>query len=284
MTSFADAFMATGSPGNAAGTNLTGLNFGAAGILVVASAASVKGEFQSVIQFNLSGATNLFNSTYGTNNWTVGDISLQLTSNYGTAGVQPDNALFPTISGGQFVIEWLSNNDWVEGTGTPKQPTTDGVTYDSLPDLLSGAHDILCTNTYSPPGDNVPVTYTLPLDTNLVSEVAQGSDVTFLLYATDDRIAYLFNSWNFGGNNEPLIHVTANPVQLKILSGVFTKGNFQLTGLGLSGQQYQILATTNLTTTHWQAIGTATADSAGMLQFSDTSASNRLQRFYRLSR
>jgi hypothetical protein len=282
-TSFADAFLATGSPGNPAGTDLSGLNFGAAGILVVAPAASVKGEFQSVIQFNLSGATNLFNATYGTNNWTVGDISLQLTSNYGMAGVQPDNPLFPTISGGQFVIEWLSNNDWVEGTGTPKQPTTDGVTYDSLPDLLSSAHDILCTNIYSPPGNNVSVTYALPLDPNLVNEVTQGGDVTLLFYAADDQIAYLFNSYNFGGSNEPLIHVTANPVQLKILSGYFTNANFHLTGQGTANLQYQIQATTNLTTTNWQVIGTATADRAGMIQFNDTNAPNQSQGFYRLS-
>jgi hypothetical protein len=282
-TSFADSFLATGSPTNPAGNDLTGLNYGAAGILVVAPAASTNGEFQSVIQFDLSGATNLFNATYGASNWIVSGISLRLTSNYGATGDVPDNSLFPTISGGQFVIEWLSNNNWVEGTGKPKQPTTDGVTYDSLTTLLSGAHDILCTNTYSPPGDNVPVTYSLPLNTNLVNEVMQGGDVALLFYAADDQIAYLFNSQNFGGNNEPLIHVTASPTPLKILSGVFTNGNFQLTGLGAANQQYQILATTNLTTTNWQIIGTATADNAGMIQFSDTTASNQSQRFYRLS-
>jgi len=279
-TSFADAFLATGSPG----TNLTGSNFGAAGILAIAPATSVKGEFQSVLQFDLSGATNLFNSTYGTNNWIIGGISLQLTSNYGAAGEKPDNSLFPTINGGQFVIEWLSNNDWLEGTGMPKQPTTDGVTYNSLPDLLSGAHEILCTNSYSPPGNNVPVIYPLPLNTNLVAEVAAGGDVTFLLYAADDHIAYLFNSCNFGGNNEPLMHVTANAAPLKILSGIFTNGSFHLTGLGLATQPYQIQATTNLATTNWQTLGTATADSAGMIYFDDASALNQSQRFYRLSR
>ncbi len=160
----ADAFLATGSPNYQGGADLTGLNFGDAGTLAIAPASSAKGEFQSVIKFNLSNAVSLFNTTYGTNNWTVGGISLELTSNYGTAGVQPNNPIFNAISGGKFVIEWLSNDDWVEGTGTPNLPTTDGVTYNSLPDLLSGAHQILCTNTYAPPGNNVPVTFTLPLD------------------------------------------------------------------------------------------------------------------------
>ena len=187
-TDYADAFLATGSPNNPEGADLTGLNFGGAGTLVVAPAASVKGEFQSVIEFNLSNAVALFNTNYGAGNWTITNISLELTSNYGTSNVQPNNAIFPVISGGNFVIEWLSNDGWVEGTGTPNLPTTDGVTYDSLPDLLSGAHEILCTNTYSPPGNNVPVTYTLPLDTNLVADVSGGGDVTFLFYAATTRL------------------------------------------------------------------------------------------------
>ena len=190
------------------------------------------------------------------------------------------------ISGGQFVIEWLANDDWVEGTGTPNLPTTDGVTYDSLPDLLSGAHEILCTNIYTPPGNNVPVTYPLPLNTNLVADVSGGGEVTFLFYAADDQIGYLFNSYSYGRGNEPLINVTAtlNAVQPKILSGYFTNANFHITGLGVANLLYQIQATANLMTTNWQTIGTATADSAGAIQFDDTTVTNQSQRFYRLSR
>jgi len=285
-TDYADAFLATGSPNNPEGTDLTGLNFGGAGTLVVAPAASVKGKFQSVIKFNLSNAVAMFNTNYGVGNWTITNISLELTSNYGTSNVQPNNAIFPVINGGNFVIEWLSNDDWVEGTGTPNLPTTDGVTYDSLPDLLSGAHEILCTNTYVPPGNNVPVTYTLPLDTNLVADVSGGGDVTFLFYAADDQIAYLFNSYSYGRGNEPLIHVTAtlNTVPLKILSGYFTNGLFHLTGIGGTNLQSQVQANSDLTTTNWQTIGTATADSAGTIQFDDTTTTNQPQRFYRLSR
>jgi len=285
-TDYADAFLATGSPDNPEGTNLTGLNFGGAGTLVVAPAASVKGEFQSVMKFNLSNAVAMFNTNYGAGNWTITNISLELTSNYGTSNVQPNNAIFPVISGGNFVIEWLSYDDWVEGTGTPNLPTMDGVTYDSLPDLLSGAHEILCTNTYSPPGNNVPVTYPLPLDTNLVADVSDGGDVAFLFYAADDQIGYLFNSYSYGRGNEPLIHVTAilNTVPPEILSGYFTNSNFHLTGIGTADLQYQVQANTDLTTTNWQIIGTATADSIGMIQFDDTAVTNQPQRFYRLSR
>ena len=285
-TTSADAFLATGSPGNPEGVDLTGLNFGGAGVLVVAPATSAKGEFQSVIRFNLTNAVGLFNTNYGAGNWTITGISLELTSNYGTGGVQPNNAIFPMINGGQFVIEWLATNGWVEGTGTPNLPTMDGVTYDSLPDLLSGGYEILCTNAYSPPGNNVPVAYSLPLNPNLVAEAAGGGDVTFLLYAADDQIGYLFNSYSYGRGNEPLIHVTAvlNPVQLKILAGYFTNGFFHLTGSGGTNLQYQVQVDSDLGTTNWQTIGTASADSTGIIQFDDTTATHQPRRFYRLSR
>jgi hypothetical protein len=286
---YADAFLATGSSNNPEETDLTGLNFGAAGTLVVAPATSLKGEFQSVLKFNLSNAIALFNTNYGAGNWTITSLSLGLTSNYGTNGEQPKNVIFPMISTGKFVVEWLSNDDWVEGTGTPNLPTTDGVTYDSLSDLptnlLSGSHDILCTNTYTPPGDYVPVTYPLPLHTSLVADVMGGGDVTLLLYAADNQIGYLFNSQNYGSPDEPLINITAtsNAVPVKILSGCFTNGLFHLAGIGGMNLQYQVQTSSNLGTTNWQTIGTATADSAGMIQFDDTTAANQPQRFYRFS-
>jgi len=284
-TTSADAFLATGSSNNPAGSDLTGLNFGGAGTLVVAPAVSVKGEFQSVLRFNLSNAVSMFNTNFGAGNWMINNISLTLTSNYGSNGLQPNNDMFPVISGGNFVIEWLSNDSWVEGNGTRNFPATEGVTYDSLTvtDLLSGAHAILCTNTYTPPGNNVPVTYTLPLDTNLLADVSGGGDVSLLFYAADNQIGYLFNSHSYGRGNEPLINVTATLilVQPKILSAYFTNGFFHLTGTGGTNLPYQVQANSALSTTNWQTIGTATANSVGVFQFDDI-MTTQPRRFYRL--
>lgn len=281
-TTSADAFLATGSSNNPAGSDLTGLNFGAAGTLAISPSSAVKGEFQSVLRFDLAGAVTLFDTTYGTNGWVITGISLELTSNYGTGGVQPNNPIFNVVSGGDFVIEWLSYDDWVEGTGTPNLPTTDGVTYDSLPDLLSGPHEILCTNTYSPPGDNVPVSYVLPLSTNVVSNITNGGDISLLFYAADNQIGYLFNSHEYGRGNDPLISVTASP-SLEITSAYFTNGAFHLSGVGGDNMQYQVQANTDLTTTNWIAIGTVTADGSGAIEFDDANATNSAQQFYRLS-
>jgi hypothetical protein len=276
-----DAFLATGSPGNPSGTNLTNENFGAAGVLAVASAASVKGEFESVLKFNLTNATGLFNGTYGPN-WTISDLSLELTGNFATAGAQPDNPMFNSVSGGNFVVEWMADDDWVEGTGRPNFPTADGVTYGSLPLLLSDSHEVLCTNTYVPPGDNVHLMWPLPLNVNLVSNIVVGGPVSFRLCAADDRISCLFNSHNFGNGNQPLIHITAIP-RLGIFSGSFTNGFFHLVGIGGTNAPYQIQASSDLSMTNWQAVGTATADGTGEILFDDVTATNTGQRYYRLA-
>jgi hypothetical protein len=282
-TTSQDAFLATGSPDtpNPPGTDLTNLNFGAAGALAVSPANADKGQFQSLLMFNFSGAVSLFDSAYGTNGWIITGLALQLASNFATNGLQPNNKIFNVVNTGNFAIEWLSDNGWVEGTGTPAQPTMDGVTFGSLPCLLSKPCEILCTNTYTPPGDNVPVIYTLPLDTNLVSEIEAGTNTTLLLFAADNQIGYLFNSHEYGRGNQPMIYVTAGPL-LEILSGNFTNRAFYLTGQGGANFQYQVQANSSLTSTNWQTLGTVTADTNGVIRFEDATATNQ-QRFYRLS-
>ena len=282
VISVADAFLCTGSSNYESGADLTGLNFGAAGALVVAPASGPKGESQSVLRFDVSSSKAAFDLAYGSNLWMVTGISLKLTGNFGAAGEQPNNPIFPLVSGGAFVIEWLSDDTWIEGTGTPNLPTTDGVAYDSLPDLLAGSHEILGTNVYAPPGDNVPESYALPLRTNLLSDVQQGGAVSFLLYAADNQIGYLFNSREYGRGNEPKLQIVAAPI-LRLVSGAFVSGAFQLNGIGGTNTIYNVQASTNLAATDWVTIGTATADALGQIQYRDTQTVGVPRRFYRLS-
>jgi hypothetical protein len=146
---------------------------------------------------------------------------------------------------------------------------------------VSGATSILCTNTYVAPGDNVKVNYTLPLDTNLLADIESGGNASLLFYAADNQIGYLFNSREYGRGNQPLIDVTAVPF-MQILSSGFTNAVFALTALGSPGSQYQVRGNFDLTTTNWQTLGTVTADTNGLIQFSDVTATNQ-QRFYRLA-
>jgi hypothetical protein len=207
----ADAFLASGAPGNPSGTDLTTNNYGGAGTLAVSPAGSTKGEFDSVIMFNTAAAISSFNTTYGIGNWTITGLTLSLASNTGTQGAVPGNTIFNTVSAGAFEINWLSNDSWVEGGGNPASPSPTGVNFNSIPSLLAGS-DALGAFSYAPPGNNVYANYTLPLDGNLVSDAAAGGNVSLYLYATNGAVGYLFNSRTFAsGHPELTINVTPAP-------------------------------------------------------------------------
>ncbi|HYA79283.1 MAG TPA: PEP-CTERM sorting domain-containing protein [Candidatus Nitrosopolaris sp.] len=202
MTTSADAFLS--------GANPT-LNFGSAGTLAIAPASSPKGEFDSVIMFNTASAVSQFNTTYGAGNWTITGFQLSLASNFGTQGAQPNNAIFNTINAGSFGIDWLADDSWVEGTGGGNGAANGAVCFNSIPALLAPGYDSLGTYTYTPPGNNVYVNYSLALDANLVSDAAAGGSVSLYFYAADNQIGYLFNSREFASNH-PQLTITATPV------------------------------------------------------------------------
>ena len=206
----ADAFLANGPSGN-----LANLNFGSAGTLAIAPSGSAKGEFDSVILFNMAAAASQFNTTYGAGNWTITGVKLSLASNFATQGQQPNNALFNTINGGAFGIDWLGNNSWVEGSGggmgTAGYPANNMVSFDSISTLFSSGSDSLGTFTYTPPGNSSYLNYTLPLDANLTSEAISGGNASLYFFAADNQVSYLFNSREFSSNH-PELTLTADAV------------------------------------------------------------------------
>src|SRR5690242_3498629 len=66
----ADAFVTTG-PSN----NLISNNYGGGGTLALSAAGLANGEFQSVLQFDTSGAKSLFDSAYGAGLWSVQSVT-----------------------------------------------------------------------------------------------------------------------------------------------------------------------------------------------------------------
>lgn len=63
----------------------------------------------------------------------------------------------------------------------------------------------------------------------------------------------------------------------------YANGAFGFGASGAPNQVYTVSANTNLISTNWIPIGTATTDISGALRFTDPAASNSLQKFYRLS-
>jgi hypothetical protein len=196
----ADAFMTPGSSGS-----LSGSNYGKAGILGAAAAGSAQGEFQSVLRFDLSTVKAGFDVQFGAGNWTVQSITLQLTA------APANNAILNEPAAGRFLISWMQSDAWLEGTGNPSAPTTDGITFDSLPTFLSAADQAEGTFSFDGSSSGAKV-YTLGLASGLVGDVTAGGQASLRVAAADASVSYLFNSRSIQTPaNAPVLTVQAVP-------------------------------------------------------------------------
>jgi len=180
----ADAFVTPGATGS-----LSSSNFGAAGSLAIAAPGLPQGEFQSVLQFDLSAAQSSFNAQFGVGQWTVQSVTLQLTSS------PHNNAIFNNIAAGQFNVSLMQNNSWVEGTGTGGIPSSDGISFSSLQGTyINNATDQALGTFAFPGGSSGQNGYALSLSSGLVGDVTSGGDLSLRLFAADNGVSYLFTS------------------------------------------------------------------------------------------
>ncbi len=215
----ADAHVTSGSGNPSAGFPTA--NYGADGALMVSAPGSAKGGMQTLFKFDFAPVKASFDTTFGAGNWIVTSATLNLGTNVGTQGAQPPNAFFNSINGGLFKVDWLANDNWAEGTGRssipvfPSNPPVNGVTFNSLPSLLSASDKTLGTYTYAPVGNtNLPAipraSYAMGLDPSFLADMSAGNTVSLRLYAGDANVTYLFNSRSFVlPDNLPTLEVNA---------------------------------------------------------------------------
>jgi hypothetical protein len=197
-----DAFVATGPTGNLANNN-----YGGGGALAIAAGALPNGEFQSVIEFDLSGARASLDAQYGVGQWSIQSVDLQLTSS------PHNNAIYNNVAAGLFGISLMQNNSWVEGTGNASNPTANGITYNTLQSTFinSVADQSLGTFSFSG-GSSGANSYSLNLSPGLTADVAAGDDLSLRLFAADNNVSYLFSSRSATpASNEPELIITAVP-------------------------------------------------------------------------
>jgi hypothetical protein len=216
----ADAFVTTGPGGNLA-TN----NYGGAGALSVAAPGLAQGEFQSVMQFGFSAAKSSFDSQFGSGQWSIQSVTLQLTA------ATPNNAIFNPSSAGHFNVSLMQNNGWSEGSGTPMAPGSTGITFSSLSSFVGSADEMLGTFSFNG-ATNGAATYTLNLSSSLAADILAGGTASFRLFAADSSISYLFDSRNFSmASARPLLDITAVPEPGILALGMFGLGLISRRGL-----------------------------------------------------
>lgn len=196
----ADAFVTTGPSGN-----LKNNNYGGAGGLSVAAPNLSQGEFQSVLQFGLSGAKSSFDSQYGAGQWSIQSVTLQLTA------TTPGNPIFNASAAGQFSLSWMQNDGWIEGTGTPQTPTTTGITFATLSNFVGVADENLGTFSYNGATSGNFI-YSLGLTPLFSGDVLAGSTLSLRMFAADTTVSYVSDSRSFGTPSlRPLLTITAIP-------------------------------------------------------------------------
>ena len=195
----ADAFVTPGAIGS-----LSSSNFGAAGSLAIAAPGLPQGEFQSVLQFDLSAAQSSFNAQFGVGQWAVQSVTLQLTSS------PHNNAIFNNVAAGQFNVSLMRNNSWVEGTGTGGIPSSDGISFSSLQGTyINNATDQALGTFAFPGGSSGQNNYVLNLSSGLAGDVTSGGDLSLRLFAADTGVSYLFSSRSGTATARPDILVQA---------------------------------------------------------------------------
>ena len=180
------AFVSQDNPSN---------NYGGAGALEVSATGSTKGIFYSLMQFNLSAAEGL----------DISSITLKLTS------ANPNNGIFNSSTNGEFSVIWMDNSSWTSGTGTPMGSSTNGITYNSLPNYLDGGDETIGTFNFAG-GTSGANTYTLSLQSDFLNAVTSGSEISLEVAPDDTQVSYLFNSENnTTAGNRPLLTITTVP-------------------------------------------------------------------------
>lgn len=210
----ADTFVASANP--------TG-NYGGAGAVGAAAGALPKGEFDSLLKFDLGTARSSFDTTFGAGLWTIQSIVLQFTAS------PPNNAIFNGNGSGPggtnvnfaglLTFQWMQNDSWVEGTGNPMGPTTNGVTFSTLSTFRSGADESLGTFSSTAATSGASAPFSLSLTPGFTADARAGGIVSLLMLPGDNGVANLFTART--GTNPPQLRVTAaavpEPVALSLL-------------------------------------------------------------------
>jgi hypothetical protein len=174
-------------------------NYGAGGALAIAGEDAVnglgapQGRYDTVIQFDMSGPIQTFNTALGVGGWRLSAAQLTVTE----VGA-PNNAIFNRGVGG-FQVSWLSDDNWVEGTGSPLFPiegSGDQITWNLLQSILASA-SLSSMGQFSNTLANGPLNFDLALPAAFVTDASAGGLVSLYLTKVSTTLGFTFHSRNY---------------------------------------------------------------------------------------
>ncbi len=271
-TSIADAFVRSLDPTN---------NYGGAGALSVSGpiATNVQGNQEGLldtfIRFDMSGAVTNLNIAFGAGQWVAVSATMVLFEQG-----MPNNTIF-NQGVGPFEVQWIADNSWQEGTGTPNNPTTDGIVWNDEPSVLNSNLDEY-VGTFVNGGTDGVVTLNLALPSGFVSELSTSAVVSFYMTApTNSPVGFTFHSHNFVESSEwPFLVITAVPIP-QITAFGLARSNATVTFTTYSNLSYLVQCNTNMADVGWTTMTNVTG-TGGTMTFTDSSVVGVSKRFYRV--
>ena len=196
----ADAFVRAADPS---------ANYGGAGAIAVSGPAAVNamnqqnGAFDSLVRFPMSNVVASLDTTFGAHDWFILRTTLKLTE----MGAPPSPIFNRGV--GTFEIRWLAADSWIEGTGIPVSPTTNGVAWNDLASLLSPATDV-SLGQFTNSGTDARLPFVLTPNDLFMSEIRGGGRLTLYFTAISQQIGFTADSRTFISSNDfPSLEIVA---------------------------------------------------------------------------
>jgi hypothetical protein len=273
VNSEADAFVRSADP--------TG-NYGGAGAIAVSGPTAVNGAnqqngaFDSLMRFPVSNVVASLDSTLATPDWLVLRATLKLTEM-----AAPPSPIF-NRGVGAFEIRWLASDTWIEGTGIPIAPTTNGVAWNDIPSLLNQAADV-SLGQFTNGGADARLSFGLSLKEPFLSDIRAGGHVTFYFTAISPQIGFTADSRSFILSNDlPVLEFVAAVNPHPRIDAIVNLATNTLLSLNTVSNWTYIVQFADKLSGPWSNLVTLPAQSTNshvLLPEPKTSS----QRFYRLS-
>ncbi len=269
----ADAFVRSADPS---------ANYGGAGAISVSGLAAVNaanqqnGAFDSLVRFPMANIVASLDSILGTHDWLVIGATLKLTE----MGAPPSPIFNRGV--GTFEIRWIASDSWIEGTGIPIAPATNGVTWNDVPSLLNPALDV-SLGQFSNTGTDGPLSFALALEDSFVADIRAGGRVSFYLTAVDPQIGFTADSRSFVSPSDfPVLEITAAPNPHPRIDSIADSGTNSVLSFNTVSNWTYVVQFADKLSGHWSNLITLPAqptNSHVVLPALKVS----LQQFYRLS-
>ena len=257
-------------------------NYGGAGALSVSGPIATnilgkqEGLLDSFMRFDVSGVVSNFNGIYGAGRWGISGVILNVTEQ-----TDVNNTVF-NGGVGPFDVRWIATNTWLEGTGKPNNPTTDGIAWNDESSLLNSNRDKLL-GTFFNGGTNGVVRLSLGMSSSFVSNFSTGSLVSLYLTATtNSTVGFTFHSRNFVDPTQfPFLEITAVPIP-QIMSLVVTGPDVKISFTTTNGVSYTVEYNNDLVAGSWNTVTNNITGTGGIVTIIDSGAAELFRRFYRV--